>query len=85
MERDRDDPELKNQGRVFLTKHEGHTVSQLTKMTSDWCKIRRIIALVTLFIKKTKKRYNEKADINLCNLTDVRLLEKVQSCIIEMV
>ena len=30
-----DNPELKNQGGVFFTKQENHTVSQLIKMTSD--------------------------------------------------
>ena len=35
LETDRDDPELKNQGKVFLTTHEAHTVSQLTKMTKN--------------------------------------------------
>ena len=84
MEADNDDPELKKPGRVFLTKLEVHTVSQLTKMTSEWCKMRRIMALVILLIKKTQKRCHKKADINLCNLIDVKLLEETQSYIIKM-
>ena len=55
LETGRDDPELKNQERMFLAKHEVYPVSQLTKMTSDWCKMRRIMALVTLLTKKTQK------------------------------
>ena len=84
MEADRDDSELKNDRRVFSIKHEVHTVSQLRKMTSDWCKMRRIMALVISFIKKTQKRYHKKADINLCNLMDIKLLEEAQSYIIKM-
>ena len=49
----------------FLTKHEVHTVCQLTEMTSDWCKMRRVMALIILFIKKTQERCIKKADINL--------------------
>ena len=51
IETDMDNPELKNQGRIFLTKQEDDIVSQLTKMTSDWRQMRRIKALVILFIK----------------------------------
>ena len=69
----------------FLTKHEVHTVCQLTEMTSDWCKMRRIMTLVILFIKKTQKRCHKKADINLCNLIDVKLIEEAQSYIIKMI
>ena len=83
-ETDRDDPELKNQGRVFLTKHENHTVSLLKKMTSDWCKMRKIMALLILFIKKTRKRCHKKADGHFCSLIDVKLLEETQSYIIKM-
>ena len=79
-----DNPELKNQGGMFFTKQENHTVSQLIKMTSDWCKMRRIMALVILFIKKTQKRCHNKPDGNLCSLVDVKLLE-AQSYIIKMV
>ena len=62
IETDIDDLELKNQGRVFSTKQKDHIVSQLTKMTFDWCKMRRIMALAILFIKRTQKRCHKKAD-----------------------
>ena len=61
---------------MFLTKQEDHIASQLTKMTSDLSKMRRVMALVILFIKKTLKRCHKKADENLCSLLDVNLLEE---------
>ena len=83
IEADRGDPKLKNRGRLFLTKQEDHIISQLTKVTSDWCK--RIMALMILFINRTQKRCQKKADGNLCSLIDAKLLQEVQSCIIKMV
>ena len=47
-------PEFKNQGMVFLTKQKSHTVSQLTKVTSDWWKMKSIMALVIFFIRETQ-------------------------------
>ena len=85
IETDMDNPELKNQGRIFLTKQEDDIVSQLTKMTSDWRQMRKNKALVILFIKGTQKRCHKKANGNLCSLIDVKLLEEAQSCIVKMV
>ena len=50
-----DDLDLKNQGRVFLEKHEDHTVSQLTKVTSNWYKMRIFMVLVIFLSRKDRK------------------------------
>ena len=80
-----DDPEIKNQAGVFSTKGEDNLLLHLIKKTSDWCKMKRILSFVLLFIEKLKNNSKGEQAGKSSNLINVGLLEIAQMHIIRMV
>lgn len=81
LELDSKDPEVKNvQSKVFLVTNDNSVLSQLGKATTNWGKMKRILAQVYLFINKIKGNKDERSQLNVTRLqeAETQIIRMVQ-------
>ena len=62
-------------------KHDNNVLSQLGEVTRNWCKMKRILALVNLFIRKIRGLEDKASQINVTQLqeAEIQIIRMVQS------
>ena len=88
----KDDPDVKTLVSVNSVKYSNNVLTRLEKVTSSWDKMKRILAVVLLFIRKLKSKLqneslniNSDIGINISDCMSVQLMEEAQTQILRMV